>query len=324
MIIKSYEENKIDLDKQKLHQGQIHDLIDNNFKKKFKENIYRYDENELLNNESLIFEQIQTNSFFEDKKLIIITRTTDKIKPIIEQIAQIKIKDINIILISNILDKKSKLRSFFEKHKSLICIPFYKDNEQSLSNLVIKFCKEKKISMSRQLINLIIRRSLNDRCALKNELGKVESFCLTNKDITEDEILKLTNPQENHNISTLIDNCLIRNEKKIIEIINENIFSSEEAIQIIRIYLAKAKRLLSLTTEIENTKNMDSALVSFKPPIFWKDKEIVKKQLKIWTKEKINNLIIRIVSTELLIKKNSYNAINILLNFIFKEAAAKN
>ena len=121
------------------------------------------------------------------------------------------------------------------------------------------------------------------------------------------------------NINTLIDNCLIKNRRKIIEIINDNNFLTEETIQIIRIYLSKAKRLLKLAYEIKKTNNIDSAIISHKPPIFWKDKEIVKNQLKIWSTDKLNELIIRISSLELLVKKNSHNSINILIDFILKE-----
>ena len=181
MIVKSYEERKIDITKQKIHllygenQGQIEDFIDIFFKKKFKDSIYQYDEIEILNDENIIFDTIQTKSFFEDKKLVIINRVTDKFKNIIELIKEKELSDINIILISNILEKKSKLRNLFEKDKNLVCVAFYKDTEQTLSNLVTKLCRDRKINISRQLMNLIIRRAMNNRQSLKNELDKIEA-----------------------------------------------------------------------------------------------------------------------------------------------------
>ena len=325
MIVKSYEERKIDITKQKIHllygenQGQIKDFIDIFFKKKFKDSIYQYDEIEILNDENIIFDTIQTKSFFEDKKLVIINRVTDKFKNIIELIKEKELSDINIILISNILEKKSKLRNLFEKDKNLVCVAFYKDTEQTLSNLVTKLCRDRKINISRQLVNLIIRRAMNNRQSLKNELDKIEAYSSNKVKLDEEKILKLTNVSENHDINTLIDNCLIKNRKKIIEIINDNNFLTEETIQIVRIYLAKAKRLLNLAYEIKKTNNIDSAIITHKPPIFWKDKEIVKNQLKIWSTDKLNELIVRISSLELLIKKNSHNSINILIDFILKE-----
>tara|TARA_B100001057_G_scaffold300157_1_gene300300 strand:+ start:850 stop:1854 length:1005 start_codon:yes stop_codon:yes gene_type:complete len=327
MIIKSFEEKKIDLINQKMHllygenQGQITDLIDSVFKKKFNNNIYQYDEGEVLNNEEILFNEIQNKSFFDENKLIIINRSSDKIKHLIEQIVEKNLKDINIILISGILEKKSKLRSLFEKNKKLVCIPFYKETDQSLMNLAIKFCNEKKIQLSNQLINLIIKRAMNDRHNLKNELKKIETYSLNKKKITEEDILKLTNISENYSISVLIDNCLIKNEKKIKEILNENNFSLDECIQVIRTFLFKSKRLLALSIQMEKSKNIDTVIAMAKPPIFWKDKEIIKKQLKLWSKEKIKKLIQKINLTEASIKKNSRNSIIILIDFIFNETS---
>jgi len=330
MILKSFEEKKIDLTNQKIHllygenQGQINDFIENVFKKNFKDEIFIYDEVEVIKNENLIYEKLQTKSFFDEKKLIIINRSTDKIKNLIEEIILKNFDDVNIVLISNILEKKSKLRSLFEKNKELVCIPFYKDSEQTLINLVTDFCKDKKINISRHNINLIIKRSMNDRQSLKNELQKIESFFINKKQITEEDILKITNLAENYGISELIDNCLIKNEKKISEILNENNFSVDECIQIVRMFLIKAKKLLSLSIAVHEFKSIDKAISSHKPPIFWKDKDMIKNQLRYWTEQKIKDLIVRICELELLIKKNSINSISILLNFILQETSVKN
>ncbi len=327
MIIKSFEEKKINLINQKIHllygenQGQIQDFIDQIFKKNFQDNVYHYEEIEIIKDEEIIFDQLQTKSFFDNKKLIIIRRTSDKIVKMIEKIIEKNISDINFVLTSNVLEKKSKLRTIFEKNNKLVCIPFYQDKEQTLINIITNFCKEKKINLSRQIINLLIKRSMNNRQNLRNELFKIEAYSINKKVINEDEILKLTNLSENYDFSTLIDNCLLKNEKKISEILNENIFSIDECIKIIRIFLTKSKRLLLLSLKIEKLKDIERVIDEHKPPIFWKDKEILKKQLNIWSVSKIKNLIRRINSTELMIKKNSSVSIIILLNFIFIETS---
>ena len=327
MIIKSYEEKKINLSNQKIHllygenQGQINDFVDQIFKKKFHDSTYYYEESEIITDESVIYNQLQTKSFFDDNKLIIIRRVTDKVAKLIEKILEKNISDVNFVLTSNILEKKSKLRTLFEKNNKLVCIPFYQDKEQSLINIITNFSKEKKINFSRRIINLLIKRAMNDRQNLKNELFKIEAYSINKKTVNEDEILKLTNHSENYDVSTLVDYCLLKNEKKILEILNENIFSIDECIKILRIFLAKSKRLLLLSLKVKEYKNIQKAIEAYKPPIFWKDKEILKKQLEIWPINNIKSLINRINNTELLIKKNSSNSIIILLNFVFLEAS---
>ena len=261
------------------------------------------------------------NPFSKKKKLIIIVRVTDKIKDIIEEIIEKKIEDIVIVLNANILEKKSKIRSFFEKNSDTICVPFYADNNQTLQGIVSSFFRNNKIIISQQAINLIVERSRGDRQNLNNELQKIQSFIKNKNKVEIKDLLKLTNLAENYNVSELVDSCLSKNKKRTINILNENNYSLEDCILIIRTFLLRSKRLLKLCHDLKVKKNTDVVIASFKPPIFWKDKEIVKQQIKNWSYNSTENLIYKINETELLIKKNSSNSINILSDFIIEQAS---
>ena len=329
MIIKSYELNKVNLKKNSIYllygenEGLKYKVINDIFKE-FLKNIYKYDEKEILDNKENFFNNIFSKSFFETKKIIIILRSSDKIVNIIEEIIKKNIEDTKIILLANILEKKSKLRLLFEKNKNIICIPFYPDNNQTLSNIVNSYFKERKIPISQEAINLLIDRARGDRLNLNNELNKIENFTKNKKKINIDEILKLTNLAENYSVTELVDNCLAKNSKKTVNILNENNYSAEDCILIIKTLLIKAKRLNKLQNQTKNNKNIDQVITSFKPPIFWKDKEIVKEQIKNWSLKKIENLIYKINEIELLIKKNSSNSINILFDFIITQSNKTN
>ena len=329
MIIKSYEINKINLKKNNVYllygenEGFKNKVIHDTFNK-FSKNIYKYDEKEILNNKEIFFNKIFSKSFFELEKIIIILRSTDKIINVIEEIIEKKIEDTKIILVANILEKKSKLRLLFEKNKNIICIPFYADNSQTLNNIANNYFKEKKIPISQEAINILVARSRGDRLNLNNELTKIENFTKNKKKINIDDILKLTNLAENYSVNELVDSCLSKNSKKTINILNENNYSTEDCILIIKTFLIKAKRLNKLQSQREENKNIDQLITSFKPPIFWKDKEIVKEQIKNWTLKKVENLIYKISEIELLIKKNSSNSINILFDFIITQSNKTN
>ena len=253
------------------------------------------------------------------QKLIIISRSTDKIKDIIENIIEKKISDITIVLNSSILDKKSKLRTYFEKSKNTICIPFYADNTKTLNDQISIFFKDKKIPISQESINLISSRSNGDRQNLKNELDKIENYLKNKKKISVDEIIKLTNLAENYSVSELIDNCLAKDQKKTVNILNENNYSIDDCVLIVRTLLAKSKRIHEIKMQENLSKNIDSIISSYKPPIFWKDKEIVRQQAMLWSEKKIKNLIYETNNIELLIKKNSTNSLNILSDFIITQ-----
>ncbi len=325
MIVKSFEIDKIKNSQSKFFlfygdnqglKGEILDLI----KKKKSSNRSIYFENEVIKDSENFISSITTKSFFDDEKFIVIKKVTDKIKDIIEHLIEKNPDGITIILDADILEKKSKLRNFFEKENNLLCVPFYPDNFQALNRLVNKFFNEHNVSISNESINLLIQRANGQRHFLNNELNKIKSFLIDKKQINLNEIDKITNLSSNHEISELVDTCLSKNKNRLNNIINENNFSNDDAILIIRTFLTKAKRLLKIT-EYTNQKEVDQVIASYKPPIFWKDKEIIKNQLNFWSNKEIENLIREINETELLIKKNLTLSITILINFIFNKAS---
>jgi DNA polymerase-3 subunit delta len=326
MIFKSFEINKINKKKNQLilfygkNEGLKNEAL--NILIKDENNIQNYEEKEILDNENSFIENILSKSLFEKEKFIVIKRTTDKILKVIETLHLKNLEDITIILNSDNLEKKSKLRSFFEKDKKLICVPFYPDNSQTLSKLAYNFLNDKKISISPSNINLIVGKCNGDRETLINELQKIEYFGKNGKKINSENISKLINLSENHSISELIDNCLAQNKKKIISILNENNFSNEDCIMITRSFIIKAKKLLSLSKTFETNKNIDLTISSAKPPIFWKEKEITKQQIQKWKPKNIKNLIYALSETELQIKKNINNSINLITDFILLQSSS--
>ncbi len=307
-----------------VNDGQKDEIIENKFKPIFGDNVFKYYEKEILSNIESFYNQILSKSFFENKKLIIIKDASDKIKEDIEVLKEKILDDIKIIFISGVLDKKSKLRNLFEKDNDLVAIAFYNDSNETLSAISKSFFLKKNISISQESITLLVNRAYGERKSLNNELQKIESFLSNKKKISIEEIHDLTNLSENYSINELVDNCLAKNRQKTIYILNENNFSFEDAIIIIKTFLIKTKRLMKLKQNLQINTNIDKVIISFKPPIFWKDKELVKNQIKIWTLERTYKLIEEINKVELNIKKNSINSLNILFDFILRTVKTNN
>ncbi len=326
MIIKAYEHQKIKKLKNNFYlfygenDGYKNQVIKDIFTDKYKENIERFDENEILNNFETFISNLINKSFFEESKLIIISRVSEKIIKLIDELLDRKINDVTIVINAGNLDKKSKLRSLFEKDKNLICVPFYKDDSRTLIQLANNFFKNNKISVSQEIINLIVERSSGDRINLNNELNKISLFLINKEKINIDDVVKLTNLAENYSISELADNCLSKNIKKINRIFNENVFSIDDCILIVRTLLLKSKRLLEIKKINESNKNLEQIISNYKPPIFWKDKEIVKNQASKWNIKDAEKLIYKIHDIELMVKKNYHNSLNIVSDFILNTA----
>ena len=301
------------------NNGLIEDTINQVLKPNFSKNIYNYDESEILSNVDSFKETVLNKSFFDNDKLIIISRATDKVLKIIEEMLEKKIDDLKVIIKADILEKKSKLRNFFEKNTNTIIVPSYEDNDQTLIYLAQNFFKKKKIKISPQNINFIIERSKGSRINLKNELEKIATYSEKKLSINLDEIIKITNSNSNYDASELTDNCLALNKKKTLMILNENNPSLEDNIIILKTFLYKLKRLKKLKVELNSKKDLDYVLSSYKPPIFWKDKNLIKHQLQIWSLEQIKSLIRKINDLELLVKKNSQISNQLMNNFILEK-----
>ena len=330
MIIKTFELQKLKATKVKNflfygeNDGYKNQIINDYFLTKFKKNVNKYDENEVLKNYDSFVSNLLNKSFFEENKLIIISRCSEKILNLIEEIITKDIQEITLIINSGSLDKKSNIRIFFEKNEDTVCVPFYADDSKTLSLLAYNFCKNKKILISQETINLLVERCRGSRKSLDNELTKIENFSKNKDKITTEEILKISNLAEDYSASELVNNCLSKNLKKTINILNENNYSSDDCILILRTMLIKAKRLLKLKNEVEKSKDIEQVISSFRPLIFWKEKEIVKQQIINCSSKEIEQLIYQINEIEIQVKKNYSNSLNIISDFILNKSIKVN
>ena len=321
MIIKSFEVDKLKSLNLGIHliygnnEGLKEDILNNYYLKNFNGDLLKYDEQDVLGNKDEFISSLLTKSLFESKKIIIISRATEKLYDLIVDILDREISEIKIIIKSKNLEKKSKLRSIFEKEKKLICTPVYEDDTKSLSYVIQNFLRENQLNLSQEIKNILIERSGGDRINLKNELSKLKNLSISRK-LNIEDVLKLSNLAENYSVFELGDNYLAKNSKKVSTILNENNYSDEDCILIIRTILSKSKRLLKIRNEIDNNTNIDQVLSGFKPSIFWKEKDIVKKQAQSWTTEEIKEIIYKVNNLEALVKKNSTNSMLFVSNFV--------
>ena len=322
MIIKSFEVDKLKSLNLRIHliygnnEGLKEDILNNYYLKNFNGDLLKYDEQDILSNKDEFISSLLTKSLFESKKIIIISRATEKLYDLIVDILEREISEIKIIIKSKNLEKKSKLRSIFEKEKRLICTPVYEDDTKSLSYVIQNFLRENQLNLSQEIKNILIERSGGDRINLKNELSKLKNLSISRKKLNIEDVLNLSNLAENYSVFELGDNYLTKNSKKVSTILNENNYSDEDCILIIRTILSKSKRLLKIRNEIDNNTNIDQVISGFKPPIFWKEKDIVKKQAQSWTTKEIKEIIYKVNNLEALVKKNSTNSMLFVSNFV--------
>ncbi len=322
MIIKNFELNKLSNFKYNIHliygnnEGIKDDIINKYYLKNFKGEILKYEEQEILKDIESHISSLLTTSLFENEKLIIISRATNKLTDFISEILEREEIETKIIIKCLNLEKKSKLRNLFERNNKVICTPVYEDDNRSLNFIINNFIKENKINLSQEIKNILIERSKGDRINLNNELIKLKNLSISKDKLNTEDVLKLSNLAENYSVFELSDNYLAKNSRKVSNILNENNYSSDDCILIIRTILNKSKRLLKIKNEVEKNINVDQVISDFKPTIFWKEKDIVKKQIQSWSTKEIKQIIFKINDLEALIKKNTANSMLFVSNFV--------
>jgi DNA polymerase-3 subunit delta len=327
MIVKSFNLDNIDPNTQVIlfygnNSGQKKQEIDKLFQKNGSLEKVKYDEKDILSELESFYVAIFNHSFFEKEKFIIINNVSDKILPIIMELDSRELGGLKIILNADILDKKSKLRVFFEKDKTFACVPFYPDNETSLSKIAYQYLKNNSLYLSGEIINYLIKKSNGDRNHLITELDKIKMFS-KNKKITNDQVMKLVNLSQEHEVTELVNNYLTQNKIKLKTILNDNIIVQEDCIIIIRTFISKIKRLIKLIEAYNKSTDLENSVNSFKPPIFWKEKEIIKKQILIWTKDQIKKLLYEVNNLESLLKSESSISGYLLVNFLLEKKFSK-
>ena len=275
-------------------------------------------EEEILNNEENFYNLVYSGSLFSNKKIITIYGATDKIIQKINDIYNKYPENVFLIIFSEILEKKSKLRNFFEENEKTICVPCYLDNEKDLKIIAQFEFKKNNILLSNEAINLLVEKSNADRDNLKNEIEKIKAYSLNKKKLELEEIKFLINFSGDYKSDILINECLCGNIIQYKKIISELYVNTLNQILLLRILSTKIQRLLKIKEQKNASNNLDNLLNFFKPTIFWKEKPLVKKQLSIWSLSDLKKLLNQINNTELLCKKNPQISKIIFFNFFSK------
>ena len=330
MIIKSYEikKNKTNLLKNNFFllygenlglKKDIKNFIKNELKKKNDSvEILSLFESEIINNKDNFFNLIYSGSLFSQQKIITIYETTDKIIDIVKETYKKYSEDVYLIFFSNVLDKKSKIRNFFEKENQLTCVACYLDNEKDLATITQLELKKNNINLSRESINLLIEKSNSDRDNIRNEIEKIAAYSLDKEKIELDEVKSLINFSGDYKSDIFVNECLCGNITQYKKIISELYVNTINQILLLRILSNKIHRLLKIKGKTNESNNLDTLINTFKPSIFWKEKTIVKKQLTIWKLKDLKEIIPNINNTEILCKKNPQISNSIFMNFFME------
>ena len=265
--------------------------------------IITFFENEIIKNKNILYENIINESLFNKSKIIFIYSTTDKIYKEISEGLKKNNSNLKICIFAETLDKKSKLRTLFEKDKKLAVIPCYEDNDRTLINYISKELNGFK-GITGELINLIITNSNSNRKIIQIELTKIKEF-FSDKIINKGHLSEILNIKNNSNFDKIRDNVLIGKNDKVNGLLSEIDFLPEDSFLYLNSLNYRILKLIEIKKTSKEFSDDEETLNKIKPPIFWKDKPIYLQQLKKWDLKKLVKAANEIGETEVLMKKNS-------------------
>ena len=316
MIYKSYliEEN-IELLKNNIvlfygeNLGLKNDFRDK-IKSKFKNSsILRYSQDDVLKDSDILINEIRNVSLFDNQKIFIIDQINDKLLNLIEELQNI-MNENKIFLFSDILEKKSKIRSLFEKSKKFDVVACYKDNEINLKKIISSKLKGYS-GVTPRLINTLIENSSMDRIKTNNEIEKIKTF-FSDKIIKPDLLEKIMNQQTDEDFNAVKDTALNGNKSDTNKLLSSTMFEEEKNIY----YLTAINQRLNKLKDVAifaDTQNIAEIVDNVKPPIFWKDKPNFIIQAKKWNEKKLNIALEKTYETEIKLKSNAELNKNLLI-----------
>ena len=257
-------------------------------------------QSDLNKNPSLLEQEVMNISLFNQKKIILINDYSDKLKNNIIEIIKNPIKDIKICLFSENLDRKSVIRSTFEKEKNLAVVPCYQDNERTLSFYLRDKLRDYQ-GLNQELANKLIKNSGEDRKVLNQEIQKIKGL-FSDKKIDDEKLFKLINNEYNIDFDNLRDSCLAADKRSL----NKNLGNFNTQNEKVYFYFgninSRIQKLLEIKKIMDGKNDVETAMNNIKPKIFWKDKDIIKKQLRVWDIKKLEKAEKIILQTENKIK----------------------
>ena len=277
----------------------------NEFKTKF------IKEDELLKNIEILDNYLNQDSLFGEKEILIIQEASDKLLDYIN-FSEI---DKKLILVTNNLTKKSSLRNKAEKEKIISCIACYEDDEKTLQSLLRNGLTKLGIKVPYEAIDQLFNINKLNRNDINSGLEKLE-LITKDKKLDSETFSSLFNTTSSFDAFE-ISNALLSGDKKALNKILSSFYHfSINFNEVLGPLKYKINKLIDIYEYNENETKIAVLVDTYKPPIFWKEKNIIQTQLSKWNKNELDTLLDKINEIEILCKLNYEIAETIFNKFL--------
>ena len=285
----------------------INSFLNNLDEKQNSLNIIDISNSNLLQNPESLEMEVSSISLLSRKKIVRIKDASDALMKIIDDYFVYSHPDCLIILLSDSLSPRSKIRKFFEVHNDAVILPCYSDDKKSIISLISRALKKEDIIIDEKDIELFANYLGIDRLITKAEIEKAILYAGKEKKLNANDITSFISDQASLGIDELYDYSLNGDLEGAYRVLNRIQKEGVPAIQIIRSFIRQMQSLYRIIHALAISSNINSILDNFKPPIYFKRKDNVRAHTQKWSFDKLNKALLLLESAEVSCKSPKSN-----------------
>ena len=291
-------------------------------------NFSKIDGDNLKDNPASLFDNICTISMFSNRRYILLDLKFISITKIIESIileAAHKIDDNNMLIVKGGNVKQNSFIKHLQTLNQAILVSCYEETSDNISLKISNLFLKHKLHFEEKFINILTHKFSSDSLANKMEIDKLDTFLTNNNNVTEEMILKLISNKDDLNFNKIIEFCANGNPKSALYYF-ENFYENQSTtITIIRMFVNHFKLIEKILLLVNSNISLINVIDNLRPPIFFKRKEFIIFQCKLWNIKSINTILTRLIELELKCKLNILSEKTLLSQFILSTSVlAKN
>jgi len=274
---------------------------------------------EIKDDPSALLDEIAARSFFAESRVISINFAATIADNVIDALENIP-DDLNLIIAAGELDRTSKMRKFFEAHKSFPAIACYKEDERSIRTTISQKFRDTNVRVEPAALTFLATNLGEDKGITNNEIEKILLYLGDQKTLSYEEVIELMADSSELTLNDITNAVAVRDSKKLEKSLTRAFAEHMNAVPILRSVQWQFQRLASVRMMTQNGMGIDSALQALRPPLYPKQQEQFKSALNKWNAPQLKKALSTITTAELEAKASTLDSDMVCRNALLKLA----
>jgi DNA polymerase-3 subunit delta len=260
--------------------------------------IIRLEDAELETEPDRLSIELQTIAMFGGRKVV---RTSLSRRVGLEQLAPLieagRLEGALVVEAGNI-KADDKVRTLFEKSPIAVAIACYADAARDLESLVRDVLGEFGVEIAPEARELLIARLGADRILSRAEIEKLALYVTGRTRIESADVEAIVGDAAELAVDRIVLAAVSGEARTAVRECDRAIASGESPQLVISALLRHVLRLERVRTAMDAGRSFDDAIRPLRPPVFYKQKDALAAQARIWSPDQLARARVRIAETQ--------------------------